>query len=124
MAYCAINGCDSNQRGKKKNVTFHRFPGNKVCERWIEICKNKNTINVKNARLCSLHFGSPDYKRHLKYELLNLPVPKRIKILKDDALPTRRIPELRGKYYLVYGLSNCSRINWCMPRECHLTAAI
>ncbi|XP_076038239.1 uncharacterized protein LOC143023557 [Oratosquilla oratoria] len=95
MANCAIKGCGSNQRENKPNVHFHRFPANKkVCERWIELCGNKNTINVQNARLCSLHFGSPDYKRQLKYELLDLPVPKRLKVLKYDALPTRRIPKL------------------------------
>ena len=102
MAYCAVNGCSSNQRENNINVIFHRFPENeKVRDTWVELCKHKTPINVKNARLCSLHFGSPDYKRHLKYELLNLPVPKRLKLLKDDAIPTRRMPELEGKYILI-----------------------
>ena len=97
MASCAINGCGLNKRNKP-NVSFFRFPANKkMCEKWTELCKNKDTINVDNARVCSLHFGSPDYKRHLKYELLDLPVPKRLRALKDDAVPTRRIPKLNGK---------------------------
>ncbi|XP_076049640.1 uncharacterized protein LOC143030376 [Oratosquilla oratoria] len=95
MAYCAMKGCGSNQRGCNPNVIFHRFPANKkVRERWIELCESKNAINIQNARICSLHFGSSDYKRHLKYELLDLPVPHRLRALKDDALPTRRIPTL------------------------------
>ena len=55
-----------------------------------------------HERVCSLLFGSPDYyKRHLKYELLDLPVPKRLKVLKDDALPTRRIPKVEGKNIII-----------------------
>ena len=99
MATCSVDGCRSSQRLKEnQNVKFHHFPKDKeVQEKWIELCNRKTPVNIKNARVCSLHFEPSAYKRQLMYELLNQPVPARRCVLRDDAVPTLNIPTLKGK---------------------------
>ncbi|XP_063882677.1 uncharacterized protein LOC135112294 isoform X3 [Scylla paramamosain] len=46
--------------------------------------------------MCSLHFSGADYKRDLKYELLNLPVPRYLQQLKEGTVPTLHPPSHEG----------------------------
>ena len=93
---CAVFGCFSSS--KKKNVSLHSFPKEEnIRKRWIHLCKRQDSINVNNAKICSLHFEENAFQRHLKYELLNLPVPAKLVRIKQDALPTLLLPSSKGK---------------------------
>ena len=104
MALCVVHGCNSSQRRKDPNVTLHKFPEmEELRVVWIRMCNfNKpiKAMDMKKARVCSLHFDSNDYKKHVKYELLDLPVPKRLRVLKSIAIPMHRMPLFRGKYMI------------------------
>ena len=66
-------------------MLFHRFPREEALrEKWISLCMNPSAINPNNARIC--HFNASDYERHLKYELLQLPVPRKLRVLKAGTL--------------------------------------
>ena len=74
---CAVSGCSSLYNGQH-SMQFHRFPREEALrEKWIiSLCMNPGAINSNNARIC--HFNASDYERHLKYELLQLPVPRKL----------------------------------------------
>ena len=78
---------------------MHRFPKDDETKlKWIYLCGQKRRkLHPKNARICSLHFKASDYERNLKYELLQLPVPRHLQKLKQGAVPTLRIPPPEGK---------------------------
>ena len=87
MVICAIFGC-SNHPGHGKGISFYRFPKDPdMSKRWVTICRRKDTFNVKNARICSIHFLTNDYERNLKHELLDYH-PTNVRKLKDTAVPT------------------------------------
>ena len=70
MGVCAIFGCSNHTRNKE--ISFFRFPKDKeICKVWINHCKGKDFINLKNARICSVHFLPEDYERDLKHKLLS-----------------------------------------------------
>lgn len=89
---CSVLHCPSRFSQVDEGVYFHRFPKDETLRRkWIEAC-GVQTLNTENARVCSLHFVTSDYQRHLKYELLGQPVPKNLTHLKEGAIPTLKLP--------------------------------
>jgi hypothetical protein len=71
---CAVAICPS-----PPEATYHVFPKNDQIQKlWIELCKRKETINVKTARICSNHFNDQDYERDFQNEILGLPTRKRL----------------------------------------------
>ncbi len=81
---CAVAICPS-----PKGQVYHVFPKDlKLQKVWIDACKRKDKINVKFARVCSLHFQESDYERDFQSELLNLPIKKR---LKAGSYPTLKL---------------------------------
>ncbi|XP_076037484.1 uncharacterized protein LOC143022948 [Oratosquilla oratoria] len=89
---CVVYGCNSSHK-KDKSIKFFRFPQDEEYKKkWVDLCKRKEPINTDVARVCSLHFEPSAFKRLLKYELLNLPVPPNMKRLLDGALPTLNMP--------------------------------
>ena len=69
---CAVATCPS-----PVDVSYHRFPKDtKLQKQWEEACKRKDSINVKTALVCDLHFKDEDFKRDFQNELLNLPLRK------------------------------------------------
>lgn len=92
---CAVFECKNSSKTEAgKCFSYHSFPVTdpKLCKRWVELCKRKDPISIKNARICSQHFQSSDYERDLRNELLNLPIRK---ILKSGTVPS--IFPLRNK---------------------------
>ena len=99
--YCAVPECSSNAYKRQENIRLHRFPKNEFQrEKWIAACSLENK-NTKNARICSLHFKPSDYERHLKYELLGLPIPYTRRTLNADAVPMVQ-RSTQGKLYYQY----------------------
>ncbi|XP_012057977.1 PREDICTED: zinc finger protein OZF-like [Atta cephalotes] len=83
MSTCQIISCRNNYRTKEsRTIHFHRFPRkNALLLQWEKACGRKN-INIKNGRVCSIHFDSAAYK---VYDLHNQPKKRR---LRSDAVPT------------------------------------
>ena len=78
---CAVAVCPS-----PKDTSYHKFPSDITLQNlWLELCKRKNPINPKTAKICSLHFKPEDFERDLKHELLNLPIRK---LLKPGSIPS------------------------------------
>ncbi|XP_069995071.1 uncharacterized protein [Penaeus vannamei] len=94
---CSVVGCRIWHRPKE--VLYHRFPKEEgIREKWVIFC-GKKKVNYESERICSVHFKKTDYERRLKYEMLRLPVPRRLRTLKNDAIPTIRVPKLKGYIY-------------------------
>ncbi|KYQ51110.1 hypothetical protein ALC60_09757 [Trachymyrmex zeteki] len=85
MSNCQIEACRSNYRNKDcrtRTIHFHRFPRkNAFLLQWEKAC-GKKYVNIKNGRICSIHFDSTAYK---VYDLDHQPKKRR---LKSDAVPT------------------------------------
>lgn len=93
---CAVGGCTSSYK-QKGGIIFHSFPRDESLRRkWVRLCNLEN-INPVFARVCSRHFHENDYKRNLKYELLDLPIPKHLRTLKADTVPTLHLPASEGE---------------------------
>ena len=94
MTGCAVVGCANRGHKSKADsdvgvISYHRLPKDETLRTvWINYCCQKDQINVKNARICSAHFDESSFVRDLQHELLGKP-PRRI--LKDDAVPTKRL---------------------------------
>ncbi|GAB6030018.1 hypothetical protein CHUAL_014170 [Chamberlinius hualienensis] len=86
---CAVIECRNTGRLKstRPDIIFHQFPTRNelICQKWVHLCKRKDKINTKNARICSNHFVADDYERDLKNELLGIPTKK---LLKSTAIPS------------------------------------
>lgn len=94
MSCCAIANCPNYTRKTRKlgvDVIYHTFPKNDITlsNLWIKKCKRLDSINYKNARICSDHFQPSDYIDDMKNRLLNLPQKK---ILSKSAVPTLKLP--------------------------------
>ncbi|XP_037776359.1 uncharacterized protein LOC119573275 isoform X1 [Penaeus monodon] len=90
---CSVVGC--NNWDRPKDALFHRFPKEEETRKeWIVLC-GKKKVNFVTERICSIHFEKTDYERKLKYEMLNLPVPRRLRTLKKDAIPSKHIPKVK-----------------------------
>lgn len=91
-AYCSVSACKITTDHVKTlgiQVSFFSFPRDEeTCKQWILKCNRKAAINVKNARVCSLHFAPEDFERDLKSELLNL--PRKLKI-KRGSVPSLKL---------------------------------
>ncbi|XP_049807075.1 THAP domain-containing protein 2-like [Schistocerca nitens] len=87
MPNCAVAVCENyNQKTKGSSISYHKFPKDpETCARWVQLCRKSDSINIKNATICSVHFKEDDYLRDLQAELMKLP-PK--KILKPTAVPS------------------------------------
>lgn len=96
MVRCAIFGCNSDPQCKnfESGTSFFRFPKDKVLRNiWKTKCYRNDEFNTENSRICSKHFDSnKDYSRNLKYQLLGIPLPPRIRKLNPDAVPTLNLP--------------------------------
>ena len=86
---CSIYGCNNTQKNCSTEVQFFRFPKDElVAKQWVNCCRRQDTINTKNALICSVHFTKDDYNEHLKYKLLGIEKPKNQRALKRDAIPS------------------------------------
>lgn len=93
MSCCAVATCPNYARKTRKlgvDVVYHCFPTDTILSNlWIEKCKRLDSINYKNARICSEHFEPSDYIDDMKNRLLNLPQKR---ILSKSAVPTVKLP--------------------------------
>ena len=78
---CLVKCCPS-----PKSASFFKFPKEKNIQNlWSEKLNLEKTINLKTAKVCSVHFKPEDFVRDLKHELMNLPLRK---ILKEGSVPS------------------------------------
>ena len=90
----AVFGCTP---GKDSNVRYHKFSSNdNLARQWIHKCFPSDHISIEYAVVCERHFSSAQIERNLKYELLNLPVPRTVRNLKQDAIPDQNLPSRGG----------------------------
>lgn len=91
---CAIYGCSVNNKKKTYNgeISFHSFPKQqKMCKQWIFLCRRKDKINTKTARICCKHFEESDFVPvNPFYEQYGLTL--KAKRLKEDAVPSLLLP--------------------------------
>uniref|UniRef100_A0A0K2TNV0 THAP-type domain-containing protein n=1 Tax=Lepeophtheirus salmonis TaxID=72036 RepID=A0A0K2TNV0_LEPSM len=83
---CAMACCPN-----PRDAQYFAFPQKKLMLQrlWISVCRRKDSINIKNAKICDRHFTSNDFERNLQAELLDLKARKK---LKSDAVPSLHIP--------------------------------
>nr|XP_027213407.1 THAP domain-containing protein 2-like isoform X4 [Penaeus vannamei] len=91
---CAVVGCRSGNLSR--DILYHRFPKEEGARKEWAILSGKKKVNCETERICSLHFEKTDYERRLKYEMLHLPVPRNMRILKKGAIPSKLIPQVKG----------------------------
>ncbi|XP_051166823.1 uncharacterized protein LOC127285063 [Leptopilina boulardi] len=88
---CAAVGCKNVQDKRNPLFRFFRFPKNELyCKKWLNVCKNKN-INVKNARICSMHFRADSYKPISFVDEILQTYKTTVRTLRDDAIPTENL---------------------------------
>lgn len=94
MSCCAVATCPNYLRKTRKlgvDVLYHCFPNDtNLSNLWIQKCKRLDSVNSKNARICSDHFEPSDYIDDMKNRLLNLPQKK---VLCKGAVPTLKLPQ-------------------------------
>ena len=86
-----INMCSNSYRYylEEKTISLYHFPEDpEIYKKLVNACKRKDIINIKTAKICSLHFKPDDYARSLKHELLHYR-PTNARKLKDDGIPTQ-----------------------------------
>lgn len=91
MVNCAVVGCKnySDRKDGDKNIRYYTFPKKlNIRNQWMKLCGRKDKFNVKNARICSIHFSEKDWK--LEDVLLDVSENKRR--LKEDAIPSINLP--------------------------------
>ncbi|XP_066973015.1 uncharacterized protein [Macrobrachium rosenbergii] len=92
MVYCAVYGCKSSNKSREK-IVFHRFPNNTAeAAKWLKFCRRADSVNLKNAAICGLHFKPSDYRRNLSHELNPGQAESRPK-LKRGAVPSAALPD-------------------------------
>jgi THAP domain len=93
MVQCAIADCKSNRRDcvKNESLSFHKFPQNNklLSKKWLVKCKRLDSVNVKNASVCSLHFNPEDFVLDFRKALMGWNVPNK---LKPEAYPSVNLP--------------------------------
>lgn len=84
---CAVPTCKN-----PVDASYHSFPKDTSLQRaWIAVCKRKDPINVKNAKVCGHHFKEEDFERHLQVKLgLSRPLRR----LRDGVIPSINLPTL------------------------------
>ncbi|GAB6029826.1 hypothetical protein CHUAL_014165 [Chamberlinius hualienensis] len=116
MVCCSVYGCNNNHR--KKELTFFRFPKDEnLMKQWIWACRRKDQLNMKTARICSVHFQESDQYRSLQHELLGY-TPKCSRKIKVDAVPSLHLP-LKTEPNV---MKNNERINRIVKRDRHKLA--
>ena len=93
MVICAVYGCSNSYKNnvEGKTISFYRFSKDpEFSKKWVSACRRKDYFNIKNARICSIHFQPHDYARSLKYKLLHY-CPTNGRKLKEDAIPTQNL---------------------------------
>lgn len=91
---CSVYGCTP---GKNTDLRYYKFPKNEnVAKQWVHKCCRSDKINTKNAVVCAIHFSKAQIRRNLKSELLNCPIPRNWRNLKEDAVPDQYLPSPRG----------------------------
>ncbi|XP_064096792.1 zinc finger protein 816-like isoform X2 [Macrobrachium nipponense] len=92
MVYCAVYGCKSSNKSREK-IVFHRFPNNTAeAAKWLKFCRRADSVNLKNAAICGLHFKPSDYRHNLSHELNPGQAESRPK-LKRGAVPSVALPD-------------------------------
>nr|CAH7725046.1 unnamed protein product [Callosobruchus chinensis] len=93
MPGCAVATCrNTNRKTKGSDVRYFRFPQDEdLSKQWINVCRRNDTINLKNARICSIHFEQNSFEIPLRQRLLQYS-PKNSRTLKCDAMPTLYLP--------------------------------
>ena len=116
---CTVSGCKSRFK-KNKDIRFHRFPRDETIKNeWLSFCGPQNKrFNINSDRICSLHFESKAYKRNLKYEMLELPLPSCILRLNLKAVPTLNGPPQKSKYLLLFYFKNVIMPNFLKLSMC------
>lgn len=89
MVWCSVIKCKNNSKRKicdeNTHIKFHTFPKNReIAQKWIK-ATGKKCINLKYARICSVHFTENDYL--LKNKLMSTDIKKRK--LRQDAVPSK-----------------------------------
>ncbi|XP_068231002.1 uncharacterized protein [Palaemon carinicauda] len=89
---CAMFGCYNHDRHRQeKGISFYRFPRDPSLSKiWVSLCRRKDDFNVKNARVCSVHFAPSDFGESLRHRLLDYH-PINARKLKDTAVPTQHV---------------------------------
>ena len=93
---CAVRCCHNTKKRTKGCIRFFRFPRDeKLRKRWILLCDRDSNFNASNAMVCSIHFLPSDYNHSLlnKHRLLGKELPRNIRILKEDAVPSINLCE-------------------------------
>ena len=82
---CCVAICGNYHRKTYKTnpaIIYHRFPTDKTLQKiWLNRTKRADSFNIKNARVCSIHFKESDYYNQTHRN-------KTIKILNANALPS------------------------------------
>ena len=93
---CAVYGCTP---GRHTDRRYYKFPRNdNIAKQWVHKCYRSDTINVKNAVICDIHFSKAQIRRNLKSELLDCPTPRNWRNLKDEAVPDQCLPSPQGNH--------------------------
>ena len=82
---CAIATCSS-----PNDITYFSFPKEDERQKvWLEKCHRSDPVNIKNARICEIHFSEEYFMRDFQHELLGLPLRRRLSL---SAIPSLHIP--------------------------------
>lgn len=98
---CAVYGC-SNSKVKTAgtDVKYFRFPRNtQYRDAWLNLCRRADSINTKNAIICSVHFTKDDYIDDMKSRLLGIESPRNKRFLKEDAVPSLYLYNSKYNFY-------------------------
>ncbi|XP_068201673.1 THAP domain-containing protein 1-like [Palaemon carinicauda] len=90
---CSVFGCsNTKQKTKDSGVKYFRFPKDELIKQWKNACRRADSINHKNAVICSDHFAVNDYVDDMKSRLLNCEISSNKRTLKNDAVPSLHLP--------------------------------
>ena len=69
MVWCAVFGCNNNNRKKGNRIKHHffSFPKNpQIRKIWIAKCRRADIFKAENATICDIHFDAADFKETFK----------------------------------------------------------
>ncbi|OXU22508.1 hypothetical protein TSAR_006378 [Trichomalopsis sarcophagae] len=93
MPICSVNCCKNSKNTKDCEIQFHRFPKDQqIRDHWIKAC-NRESLNLENARICSIHFNQNCYVK--KPDHLIVPGDTNVFVLSKTAAPTLHISDAR-----------------------------
>ena len=75
---CAVYGC-FNTKVKTAGTSIRDFGFPKNAHNrdvWVNLCRRADSINPKNAVICSVHFTRDDYIEDMKSRLLGIESPR------------------------------------------------